>query len=1081
MDDETAINMPDRKASWVRWTYLIFGLVFFLIIGLLAFAYWQRLTLADRFVRDQLEQYGVRASYKIKDIGLRTQRLEDVVIGDPSNPDLTIKSAEIDVSLNFSGAKLRDVRASGIRLRGRYDGKQAYFGELDKFRDPKNKDPFELPDIGLKVSDAAVFFATPWGDLDANLDGSGLLRQRFAGRLDLKSAALSYANCTMNQARFNGGYILDSRRPNLVGPMTADSVSCPKSGLSLTKANLETDVRLSESFDRWFGNVNYTAKALKTKSFAFNLPRGNVQFDGSKERTNFETQLAGAEYKSVPLSVRNVQVSAKGRIENDGEGVAVAARGDISLAGSALDKSYASRADSFTARAKDTPVGPLLAKIGPAIRQAAANFDGQLRYDASIEPDSKSTLILDAMRLITKSGVRISQNGVLQLRGNKAGWTLTSPVNIALSGGGLPTGKLALKKGKGTAWSGSLALNEYRANGASLAISKLDFSGRPGGAWDFDGRALLTGPLRNGYVKALNLPIDARWDGRNLALYQSCQTLSFDGVKYSDIVLTKQNVTLCPNSGGQILQTGGGGLRFAASAPSFAFNGSYAGQPVKAKTGNIRFNLDNGFVAQNVDAYYGRAPIHVRTPILNFGYGKGFSSAKVNVEIGSSKSKSVFDIANVKGRFTKNGLSGTLDGANGRIANVPLLLDNILGEWSYRGGALALNGSMMVSDAEQVDRFLPMNVPDAKLELKGGVINAFGSLYEPTLNRKVAVADIVHRLNAGEGGAQFTVQDLLFNEQFEPELLTPLVVGAIANTRGTFNGKGRIDWSPSGVTSGGTFVTESLNVAAAFGPVEGLRTEITFSDLLSLETGPGQVAQIGSVNPGIAALNGQIKYQLLPGKKLGIEGGEWPFAGGVLRLEPTVLDFGVDKERRLTFKVEGIDSALFLQQYDFQNIQVSGVFDGTLPMVFNQQGGRIEGGTLISRTGGGELSYLGDLSYKDMGVFANYAFQALRSIRYNELTIDIEGDLGGEIITQVSFSGVQQGAGAKRNFITKQLAKLPIQFNVRISAQFLQLIGSIRGIYDQQYASERYLPLVIEKTQAVKSKQSETENEQKDE
>lgn len=97
-----------------------------------------------------------------------------------------------------------------------------------------------------------------------------------------------------------------------------------------------------------------------------------------------------------------------------------------------------------------------------------------------------------------------------------------------------------------------------------------------------------------------------------------------------------------------------------------------------------------------------------------------------------------------------------------------------------------------------------------------------------------------------------------------------------------------------------------------------------------------------------------------------------------------------------------------------------------------------------------------------MGIFANYAFQALRSIRYSSLTIGVGGDLDGEIITDISFAGLQQGSGAKRNFITKQLARIPIKFNVSITAEFLKLIGSIRGLYDADYAAQRDLPFLLE-------------------
>jgi hypothetical protein len=296
----------------------------------------------------------------------------------------------------------------------------------------------------------------------------------------------------------------------------------------------------------------------------------------------------------------------------------------------------------------------------------------------------------------------------------------------------------------------------------------------------------------------------------------------------------------------------------------------------------------------------------------------------------------------------------------------------------------------------------------------------------------------------------------------QPEQITPLTLGSIANVQGQLSGDGRIDWNGEAVTSSGRFTVERTDLAAAFGPVDGLSTEIAFTDLLGMVTAPGQVARIALVNPGIPAFDGVIRYQLLPDQKVKIEEGRWPFYGGELILEPTILDFDVEAKRELTFRMVGLDAEKFLGNYDIENLRVAGVFDGTLPMVFDQEGGRIVGGWLVSRPGGGELSYLGEISYKDMGVMANFAFDALRSIRFEEMQIGVDGNLGGEVVTEVRFRGLQQGSLAKRNYITRQLAKLPIEFNVRIAAEFLSLIANLRSVYDGEYAAQRFGSQVLD-------------------
>ena len=87
------------------------------------------------------------------------------------------------------------------------------------------------------------------------------------------------------------------------------------------------------------------------------------------------------------------------------------------------------------------------------------------------------------------------------------------------------------------------------------------------------------------------------------------------------------------------------------------------------------------------------------------------------------------------------------------------------------------------------------------------------------------------------------VPGLRFTEAFQPEALTPLTVGVVALVDGTVTGQGRIEWDARGSRSTGTFSTADMNLAAPFGPVEGLTTTIHFTDLLGLTSAPGQVAR----------------------------------------------------------------------------------------------------------------------------------------------------------------------------------------------------------------------------------------------
>jgi translocation and assembly module TamB len=254
----------------------IFGAVLLFLFILLAIAWWQRVSIADRFVENGLAARGVRATYEIDQIGVRTQRIRNLVIGDPANPDLTARLVEIDVALNFSGAHLRDVRADGVKLRGRYANGRLSFGELDKFADPDSKEPFEWPDIGLAVTNAQARIDTPWGVIGAGLNGKGLLRNSFIANMSLRSPGLAAGGCVAPAVKFDGELRLEWRQPRLVGPISATSLTCKDAGLAVATPVLDSDVRLSRRFDKWFGDVGFTAQTVGYGDIALNIPAGKI-------------------------------------------------------------------------------------------------------------------------------------------------------------------------------------------------------------------------------------------------------------------------------------------------------------------------------------------------------------------------------------------------------------------------------------------------------------------------------------------------------------------------------------------------------------------------------------------------------------------------------------------------------------------------------------------------------------------------------------------------------------------------------------------------------------------------------------
>ena len=383
-------------------------------------------------------------------------------------------------------------------------------------------------------------------------------------------------------------------------------------------------------------------------------------------------------------------------------------------------------------------------------------------------------------------------------------------------------------------------------------------------------------------------------------------------------------------------------------------------------------------------------------------------------------------------------------------------------------------GHLAVADRQAPARFLPLTSEDFRLTLANNRIAATGTLNHPQSGTRVMTARIGHDLGSGAGSALIGVDRLRFTPNgLQPEALTPLTVGIVALVDGAVSGEGRIIWDGRGTRSTGAFTTVDAKLAAPFGPVEGLTTTIAFTDLLGLASAPGQEARVRLIRTGIDVYDGIVRYQIRPNYHVAVESALWPLAGGTLTLDPTVLDFSRESTKYLTFRVAALDAARFIQLMEFSNISATGTYDGIVPMQFTQAGGRIVNGRLIARPGGGTLSYVGELSDRDLGPYGVLAFDALKSLRYSRLEITLDGSLDGEFLTRIDMDGLARNPGGTREpsggisgmlvgRVLHQLARIPFHFNIRIQGPFRSLVATARSFEDPSDLIRASLPRLLE-------------------
>jgi hypothetical protein len=453
---------------------------------------------------------------------------------------------------------------------------------------------------------------------------------------------------------------------------------------------------------------------------------------------------------------------------------------------------------------------------------------------------------------------------------------------------------------------------------------------------------------------------------------------------------------------------------------------------------------------------------------------------RLALRLGKPDSPMVLETTKLTGSFVGAGVSGAFAGGRSTIGNVPLLLSDASGKWLVHHGDLSIDANAQVTDRDPNPRFYALKSDNLHFTLAGGYVRATGTLKHPASGTRVTDVAIEHRLSTGAGHATLDVSALTFGERLQPEELTRLTDGVIAFVNGTIGGQGRIDWDSGGkVTSSGDFSTAHLDLAAPFGPVTGIRGTIHFNDLLALTTAPGQIMTVESINPGILVENGVVHYQLLPGQLVKIERGEWPFMGGRLILQETVLNFNKSNAKRLTFEVVGFDAKTFIDSLGFKEIDATGKFDGVLPMIFDEDGGRIVGGRLDARAPGGTLSYVGVVNKSNLGMMANIAFDSLKELRYRSMIVRLDGDLAGEFATRLTIEQLGLGgtSGAAK-ILRNSFKKVPFRFNITIKGPFRSLIQTAKSYRDPRQQIGTVLPKPLEDVPGIVTEVRRREEDQ---
>lgn len=1035
--------LPDGKAldsvarpRWRKKAGLgVAGLAVLTLAGL----WMERVALVRSLIDDELARLSLPARYRIDSVGPGGVVLSDVVVGDPRHPDLTVARVEAAIGLGalpWLTPGLARLTLESPHLQGRWRDGQLDLGSLNPLlQSSPGAAPFRLPDWSLVLRDGRASIDAGKGRVVVTAAGRGRLSGGFSGSLALATSDWRDSSCHLGPSTMAARIATRAGRARLEGPLLVAAGRCG----ALAWGPLRFDLLAQADGDFAGGTLGgaLTGGQLSAPGVVAGGSHAGVDVawhKGDSGGSVLGGRLSGGLDRVEGQDWRLQSLRLDGLVHARDSFAALDWRGTLDGDGLRHSVAIERALRDNEAAMRGTLVAPLLARLHQALERDEPR--SHIHGDITLRRNPGQWSVVAPVLTVTGSGGRqmplATITRAMVAGGGPAGPTLSGA--FALAGRDWPALHGGVSSSAGGATRIALAMDDYRAGDAVVAVPALTVvAGR--GTLDLHGALRLSGALPGGHVDDLTVPLDGGLGKSGPVFGRQCLRPRWTRLQLASLTLGPAAIDLCPGPGG-LLRRGREGWQLAGTIRQVALSGTMA----QDGAGPAPFRLDGGPVTL---AWPGTSAAHN----LRIARGSGETGDRVTLDL----VEAVAGHGDPTGRFS---------GASARLAALPAEIAAASGVWGWRGGALAIDrAALRLSDRTRPARFAPVEVRDGQLEWRDGVITGEGQAFASDGKSALAHVTLRHDLASGRGHADVAVAGLTFAQAakadegaaksgLQPADLTDFAKGVIANVDGTVTGSASLDWQGQSLTGTGTFTTKDLDFAAAFGPVKGLSGTLVFTDLPGLVTAPHQVFHVASVNPGIEVDDGTIDLQVLPQQVIRLNSAVWPFVGGRLLLEPTDLAMAVAEPRRFTVVIEGLDAARFLQHMDMSNIAATGIFDGRLPLVFDASGGRITGGALQSRGGGGSVSYVGALTYKDLSPIANYAFSALRAMDYRTMTIGMEGDLGGEVVTRVSFSGVRQGKGASRNFITRQLADLPIRFDINVRAQFYQLIMSMRSLYD---------------------------------
>ncbi len=701
-------------------------------------------------------------------------------------------------------------------------------------------------------------------------------------------------------------------------------------------------------------------------------------------------------------------------------------------------------------------------ELGAAVWRGLSSFDTGLhtsmRWSQADGPDIEVTR---PAQLTTASGMELTLTP-----NSEAAWfivrkkKLMVAADIVLTGGGGPTLRtsvraleLPLEAGSGSDVRFEAApfyLEPWTADGLTVGLraDRVSFRSSASEAWRASGIGELT---LDGKTFGLELKDVALFGGvealRGAAGWQvrmqgtDCLALSAAGLRSGELTLRPETISVCPPDG-QLLRRQGAGFVGQASLGQLGFgieSPNMSAQPVfqnamanwsltdyftldlTADRASLPATLPEGDV--RLETQRPRLTLELVEPAPRFALGLEVATLSGSLIPAGMKARTIA----FEGVVEESGMSG-----QGRFDDVVVsdLADDPLYNPLNIGGTFTLNGGRLVAQSRvalEADRF---PIASARLDIDlvtlDGTMNIDGD-----------------RLTFVQGGLQ-------------PLMISDLVRGLFTEAGGSVRPSAALTIIGGKVTGTGEVDVRDFSFQTfRFGSVSGASGVIRFDDILTLSTLPNQTFTVDEINPGIPLSDGVIVFRLANAGEAYLQGANWPFAGGTLRILPTrwTVQGQVDTVIAELDQVKMSEIVAILKVPD---LTATGTASGLFPVVIRGTEVRVEDARLRV-DGGGQVRYTGAVG-EQAGQAANdakIAFDALSDFRFSVLEMTVNGNLLGDLTVGVTMSGSNPSV----------LGGQAINMNISVEGPLIPLANQIAGLSSQEGRARMVMDVLRERAE----------------